>query len=91
MSRFCRSLPFLLIGPLVFLLASSAFLSVARGRTEQLAATYTHGNLSVTIPYHSSRSGRGRLVAEIVQRWAGALLPVRWPRRPGRNWGFRNL
>jgi len=39
---------------------------VARGRTEQLAAAYTHGNLSVTIPYHSTRSGSGRLVTEIV-------------------------
>ena len=66
MTRFCRSLPFLLTGPLVLLFASGAFLSVARGRTEQLAATYTHGNLSVTIPYHSIRSGSGRLVAEII-------------------------
>ena len=66
MTRFCRSLPFLLTGPLVLLFASGAFLSVARGRTEGLAATYTHGNLSVTIPYHSIRSGSGRLVAEII-------------------------
>ena len=66
MSRFCRSLPFLLIGPLVFLFASDALVSVAGGHTEQLAATYTHGNLLVTIPYHSTRSGSGRLVAEII-------------------------
>jgi hypothetical protein len=50
----------------VLLFASGVFLSVARGRTEQLAATYTHGSLSVTIPYHSIRSGGGRLVAEII-------------------------
>src|ERR1700692_170190 len=62
MTRFCRSLPFLLTGPLVLLLASGAFLSIAHGRSEQLAAVYTRGNLSVTIPYHSTRSGRGRLV-----------------------------
>src|ERR1700741_4079718 len=66
MTRFCRSLPFLLTGPLGLLLASGAFLSVARGRTEQVAATYTHGNLSVTIPYRATRSGSGRLVAEII-------------------------
>ncbi len=34
--------------------------------SEQLAAVYTRGNLSVTIPYHSTRSGSGRLVAEII-------------------------
>jgi hypothetical protein len=66
MNRFCRSFPFLLTGPLVFLLASGAFLSIARGRSEQLAAVYTRGNLLVTIPYHSIHSGSGRLVAEII-------------------------
>jgi uncharacterized protein YfaS (alpha-2-macroglobulin family) len=66
MTRFCRSLPFLLTGPLVLLLASGAFLSIAHGRSGQLAAVYTRGNLSVTIPYHSTRSGSGRLVAEII-------------------------
>ncbi len=66
MTRSCRSLPFLLTGPLVLLLASGVFLSIARGRSEQLAAVYTRGNLSVTIPYHSTRSGSGRLVAEII-------------------------
>jgi hypothetical protein len=66
MPRFCRSLPFLLTGPLVLLLAAGAFLFIARGRTEQLTATYTHGNLSVTIPYHSVHAGSGRFVAEIL-------------------------
>ena len=66
MTRFCRSLPFLLTGPLVLLFAAATFLSIAHGRTEQLAATYTRGNLSVTIPYHSIRSGSGKLVAEII-------------------------
>jgi uncharacterized protein YfaS (alpha-2-macroglobulin family) len=66
MIRFCRSLSFLLTGPLVLLLACGAFLSIAHGRSEQLAAVYTRGNLSVTIPYHSTRSGSGRLVAEII-------------------------
>jgi hypothetical protein len=66
MTRSCRSLSFLLIGSIVLLLASGVFLSVARGRSEQLAAVYTRGNLSVTIPYHSTRSGSGRLVGEII-------------------------
>jgi MG2 domain/Carboxypeptidase regulatory-like domain/Alpha-2-macroglobulin bait region domain len=66
MTRFCRSLSFLLTGPLVLLLAAGAFLSIARGRSEHLAAIYTRGSLSVTIPYHSTHSGSGRLVAEIV-------------------------
>jgi A-macroglobulin TED domain/Alpha-2-macroglobulin family/A-macroglobulin receptor binding domain/MG2 domain/Carboxypeptidase regulatory-like domain/Alpha-2-macroglobulin bait region domain len=66
MTRFCRSLPFLLTGPLVLLLASGAFFSIAHGRSEQLAAVYARGNLSVTIPYHSTRSGSGRLVTEII-------------------------
>lgn len=66
MTRVCRSLPFLLTGPLMLLLASGAFLSIARGRSEQLAAVYTRGNLLVTIPYHSTHSGSGRLVAELI-------------------------
>jgi len=66
MIRFWRSLSFLLTVPLVLLLAAAAFLSIRRGHSEQLAAVYTHGNLSVTIPYHSIRSGSGRLVAEII-------------------------
>ena len=66
MTRFCRSLPFLLTGPLVLLLAAVTFLSIAHGRTEQLAATYTRGHLLVTIPYHSTRSGSGKLVAEMI-------------------------
>ncbi len=33
---------------------------------QQPAATYTHGNLSVTIPYHSAGDGSGRLVSEIL-------------------------
>src|ERR1700761_2679195 len=66
MIRSRRSLPFLLTGSLVILLVCGAFLAVSPARTEQLAATDTHGNLSVTIPYQSTRSGSGRLVAEII-------------------------
>ena len=32
----------------------------------QAAATYTHGNLVVTIPYHGASEGSGRLVAELL-------------------------
>ncbi len=66
MTRFCRSLPVLLTGPLVLLLAAITLLSIAHGRTEQLAATYTRGHLLVTIPYHSVRTGSGKLVAEMI-------------------------
>ena len=34
--------------------------------TQSPGATYTHGILSVTIPYHSERAGSGKLVAEIL-------------------------
>ena len=47
-------------------LLPARFLSIAHGRSEQLAAVYTRGNLSVTIPYHSTRSGSGRLITEIL-------------------------
>jgi hypothetical protein len=33
---------------------------------QQLAATYAHGELSVTIHYHSERAGSGKLIAEIL-------------------------
>ena len=54
-------LPFVLV-----LLVAAGLLSLAHARTLQLAATYSHGNLSVTIPYHSQREGSGRLIAEIL-------------------------
>jgi hypothetical protein len=33
---------------------------------QQLAATYSHGSLTVTIPYDSAQEGSGKLVAEIL-------------------------
>ena len=66
MTRFRPSLQHLLICFLVLLLALGAFLSVAHGGSGELAATYSRGNLSVSIPYHSVRSGGGRLVTEIL-------------------------
>jgi len=66
MTRFCRSLPFLLSGPLLLLFASGAFLPKAHGGSEQFTAVYTRGSLSITIPYHSLRSGSGKLAAEMI-------------------------
>src|SRR5271154_7166679 len=40
--------------------------SLTQTRDDQPAATYSHGNLSVTIPYHSTQAGSGRLVVEIL-------------------------
>ena len=54
-------LPFVLV-----LLVAAGLLSLAHARTQQLAATYSRGNLSVIIPYHSTREGHGRLIAEIL-------------------------
>jgi hypothetical protein len=50
-----RLFAFRFLLPSVFLLfATAAILSFSRGPTQQAAATYTHGSLSVTIPYHSA-------------------------------------
>ena len=35
-------------------------------QAENAAATYTRGNLAVTIPYHGASKGSGRLVAELL-------------------------
>lgn len=66
--RVSRSHSFLsLLLPFALVLAVTAgILSFARARTPQLAATYSHGGLSVTIPYQSTHTGAGRLVAEIL-------------------------
>jgi A-macroglobulin TED domain/Alpha-2-macroglobulin family/Carboxypeptidase regulatory-like domain/A-macroglobulin receptor binding domain/MG2 domain/Alpha-2-macroglobulin bait region domain len=49
-----------------FLLASAAVLSFSHARAQQPTATYKHGGLFVTIPYHSAQEGSGRLVVEIL-------------------------
>jgi hypothetical protein len=56
----------LLLPLALFLPGTVAVLSFAHARAQQPAATYMHGNLSVTIPYHSMREGSGRLIAEIL-------------------------
>jgi hypothetical protein len=50
----------------VVLLAPAAFLFNVPERAQQLAATYGHGALSVTIPYTSSQEGSGKLTVEIL-------------------------
>ena len=57
-SRSLSSKHFLL--PLVFVVAATI------SSAQQPAATYTRGNLSVTIPYHSAGGGSGRLVSEVL-------------------------
>jgi hypothetical protein len=47
-------------------LGSAAVLLLSRADAEQAAATYSHGSISVTIPYHGQRAGEGRLAAEIL-------------------------
>jgi hypothetical protein len=55
-----------LLPPALLCLVAVAIFSFTHARAQQPSATYTHGNLSATIPYHSTHSGSGRLVAEIL-------------------------
>ena len=55
-------LPFVMI----LLFVVGVVFSLSHAAPTQPAATYTHGNLSVTIPYHSERAGAGRLITEIL-------------------------
>ena len=55
--------------PLSFVLLLVVLAAVYASLTEAAApssATFTHGVLSVAIPYHGARPGSGRLIAEIV-------------------------
>jgi uncharacterized protein YfaS (alpha-2-macroglobulin family) len=64
-SRFQPSLRFLL--PLALVLLAALVIPFLIGaRAQQPAATYTHGNLSVTLPYHSARAGSGKFTAQIL-------------------------
>jgi uncharacterized protein YfaS (alpha-2-macroglobulin family) len=60
------SLRLLLPFALVLLFAAGIVFSLSHTGTELPAATYTHGNLSVTIPYRSSRAGTGKLIIELL-------------------------
>ena len=50
----------------VLLLAAAALLFDSPAQTQQLAATYKHGSLSVTIPYTASEEGSGRLTLDTL-------------------------
>jgi hypothetical protein len=51
---------------LSLVLAVGVVFSLTHSRDDQPAATYSHGHLSVSIPYHSTQSSSGRLVVEIL-------------------------
>jgi uncharacterized protein YfaS (alpha-2-macroglobulin family) len=48
------------------LIAFTVAWSFGRVQAEQTAATYAHGKLTVTIPYHATSQGSGKLVAELL-------------------------
>jgi hypothetical protein len=43
-----------------------ALLVPCNSRAQQPAATWLHGSLSLSIPYHSSQRGEGRLITEVL-------------------------
>jgi hypothetical protein len=59
-SRHCRLLSFSLA------LLAAVLLSFAPVQAQEISATYSHGALSVTIPYHAERAASGRLIAEVL-------------------------
>ncbi len=61
----CILRDFRLFAP-VLLLALGALPSIVQPEGQQLAATYRHGNLSVTIPYNAPEAGSGKLTVEIL-------------------------
>jgi uncharacterized protein YfaS (alpha-2-macroglobulin family) len=50
----------------LILLAAGVLVFRAHAREQQLAATYSHGTLSFTVPFHAPHPGSGELVAEIL-------------------------
>ena len=60
------SLRFVLPFALVLLFVVGVVFSLPHEEAQHPAATYTRGNLSVTIPYHSVHVGTGKLVTEIL-------------------------
>ncbi len=49
--------------------------------SESPAATYSHGTLRVSIPYHGLRSGGGRLILEVLDPENGIVGRVGTARR----------
>ncbi len=77
-STFQRSFRLFLPFVLLLVLAAVAF-SLRHARAQQLAATYTRGNLSVTVPYNSTRAGSGKLTVEILDPEDNVLGRVERP------------
>ena len=50
----------------ILLLALGATVPGFSAQAQQLAATYRHGSLSLTIPYDSAQEGSGKLTVEIL-------------------------
>jgi hypothetical protein len=71
-----RLLPLLFVLLLVVLAAAYASFTEAAAPA---SATFTHGVLSVAIPYHGARPGSGRLIAEIVDPEEDVLGRVERP------------
>src|SRR5580698_4546341 len=65
-ARFVSSLRAFCFFAAVPLLAVSALQPNSSELPQKLAATYRHGNLSVTIPYDSASEGAGKLTVEIL-------------------------
>jgi uncharacterized protein YfaS (alpha-2-macroglobulin family) len=57
----------------VLLLLAGAYAPFTRAGAPSATATFTHGVLSVAIPYHGARPGSGKLIAEIVDPEEGVL------------------
>jgi len=66
---FLIRMPQRLLLPLAFIalaVVSAAIFFLSRVHAEPAAATYAHGSLSVTLPYHSAHEGPGTLTVEIL-------------------------
>jgi hypothetical protein len=50
----------------LLLFAVSGLLHVGRSQTREFAALFRHGSLYLSIPYHSTHAGMGRLTVEIL-------------------------
>ncbi|MGD0903271.1 MAG: MG2 domain-containing protein, partial [Terracidiphilus sp.] len=50
----------------ILLFASAAALSLSQQPERGMVATYAHGSLAVTIPYHAEQAGAGNLIVEIL-------------------------
>ena len=61
-----RALRLVVPAALALLLLVTLGLSRSRVDAAQVSATYAHGTLSVTLPYHAPRAGSGKLTLEVL-------------------------